>query len=218
MKELSSSLCVCVWNLDFFLGARNSKLMPKFWVAIRCESFWVEVVGKHMATDTAAHLPPTDLTTLTWGGVGLGWVELSWVEGVWGSISLFGIFHNINPCFCFILFYFMFSLKHFLPKHFIQIKLIHQWYQFYFSRIEAQISSTNQRSTSLFHPFLHPFLLCCLGLVPIFLKGESFWCQFTEEHSKLATSCTNRYSSGTILVSFIWVPLVPWPFQHMCVK
>jgi hypothetical protein len=73
-----------------------------------------------MATDTDAHLPPTDLTTLTWGGVELGWVGL---RGCGGFSKPFWNISQHQPLFLFyfILFYFMFSLK-----HFIQIKLIHQ--------------------------------------------------------------------------------------------
>ncbi len=174
----------------------------------------------HCCTPTTNRL---NNTHMGWAGVGLGWVELSW-----GGVGFFKPYWNISqhqPLF--LLFLFIYFCKTFSPKHFIQIKLIHHdinfyfiflkhflpkhfiqnqayssWYQFYFSRMEAQISSTNQRSTSLLHPCLHPFLLCCLGLVPTFSKGNLFWCQFTEENSELATSCTNRYSSGTILVSF----------------
>jgi hypothetical protein len=68
-----------------------------------------------MATDTAAHLPPTDLTTLTWGGVELGWVGL---RGCGGFSKPFWNISQHQPLFLFYFILFYVFSKTFSPQTF----------------------------------------------------------------------------------------------------
>jgi hypothetical protein len=104
-------VCLCV-KFCFVFGQKletNAQILSCNQVRIILGwGCWQAHGNWHCCTPTTNRLNNTHM--------GWSWVGLSWVEGVWGSLSLFGIFHNINPCFCFILFYFFSNF--FSPQNF----------------------------------------------------------------------------------------------------